>query len=101
MIYMKNNEIEYENDMTETLSISEGDFEDKLVGTNAENYVEGNMDKTNAGQCLETLNVRNNQISCSVQGSFHQADPLFLENSGTQCVANCLAGLAYHKLKHR
>lgn len=64
--------------MNETQS-SEDDIKDKLVGTNAENYVEGNMDKTNAGQCLETLNVRNNQISCSVQGSFHQADPLFFK----------------------
>lgn len=40
-----------------------------------------------------------NYENISVQGSFHQADPLFLENSGTQCVANCLAALAYHKLK--
>ncbi|XP_061169173.1 uncharacterized protein LOC133178496 [Saccostrea echinata] len=37
--------------------------------------------------------------SVSVQGSFHQGDPLFGENAGTQCVANCLAGLAYGILK--
>lgn len=41
-------------------------------------------------------------MSYSVQGSFHQANPLFEENAGTQCTcfANCLAGLAYHKLKN-
>ncbi|XP_062598312.1 uncharacterized protein LOC134259730, partial [Saccostrea cucullata] len=37
--------------------------------------------------------------SVSVQGSFHQGDPLFGESAGTQCVANCLAGLAYDILK--
>lgn len=36
----------------------------------------------------------------SVQGSFHQADYLFEENAGTQCVANCLSALSYHKLKN-
>ncbi|XP_062602076.1 uncharacterized protein LOC134263711 [Saccostrea cucullata] len=40
------------------------------------------------------------EISFSVQGSFHQAHPMFEENAGTQCVANCLAGLAYDKLKN-
>ncbi|XP_062606132.1 uncharacterized protein LOC134267940 [Saccostrea cucullata] len=35
----------------------------------------------------------------SVQGSFHQADPMFGDTAGTQCVANCLSGLAYHLLK--
>ncbi|XP_062613488.1 uncharacterized protein LOC134275232 [Saccostrea cucullata] len=40
------------------------------------------------------------EIYFSVQGSFHQAHPMFEENAGTQCVANCLAGLAYHKLKN-
>lgn len=34
-----------------------------------------------------------------MQGSFHQADPFFEDNAGTQCVAICLSGLAYHKLK--
>ncbi|XP_062580136.1 uncharacterized protein LOC134242119 [Saccostrea cucullata] len=34
-----------------------------------------------------------------VQGSFHQGDPMFGANAGSQCVANCLAGLAYHKAK--
>lgn len=35
-----------------------------------------------------------------MQCSFHQADPLFEDNAGTHCVANCLAGLAYHKLRN-
>ncbi|XP_062574797.1 uncharacterized protein LOC134236639 [Saccostrea cucullata] len=35
----------------------------------------------------------------SVQGSFHQADPMFGDTAGTQCVANCLSGLAYNLLK--
>lgn len=35
----------------------------------------------------------------SVQGSFHQAHPMFGDTAGTQCVANCLAGLAYNALK--
>ncbi|XP_062600922.1 uncharacterized protein LOC134262538 [Saccostrea cucullata] len=35
-----------------------------------------------------------------VQGSFHQGDLMFGENAGTQCVANSLAALAYHKLKN-
>ncbi|XP_078315563.1 uncharacterized protein LOC144619975 [Crassostrea virginica] len=43
---------------------------------------------------------RGNVYVCkSVQGSFHQADILFQDNAGTQCVANCLAALSYHKLK--
>ncbi|XP_078340715.1 uncharacterized protein LOC111117892 [Crassostrea virginica] len=35
----------------------------------------------------------------SVQGSFHQADAIFGENAGTQCVANSLTALAYQKVK--
>ncbi|XP_062604082.1 uncharacterized protein LOC134265873, partial [Saccostrea cucullata] len=36
----------------------------------------------------------------SIQGSFHQGDLMFGENAGTQCVANSLAALAYHKVKN-
>ncbi|XP_062602888.1 uncharacterized protein LOC134264626 [Saccostrea cucullata] len=36
----------------------------------------------------------------TVQGSFHQGDFMFGENAGTQCVANCLTALAYHKIKN-
>lgn len=35
----------------------------------------------------------------SIEGSFHQGDIIFGENAGTQCVANCLGALAYHKIK--
>ncbi|XP_062569582.1 uncharacterized protein LOC134231612 [Saccostrea cucullata] len=35
-----------------------------------------------------------------IQGSFHQGDLMFGENAGTQCVANSLAALAYHKVKN-
>ena len=36
----------------------------------------------------------------SVQGSFHQGNLMFGENAGTQCVANSLTALAYHKVKN-
>ncbi|XP_062572298.1 uncharacterized protein LOC134234263 [Saccostrea cucullata] len=49
---------------------------------------EGNNDPK--GRSLSTV---------SVQGSFHQADPMFGDTAGTQCVANCLSGLAYNLLK--
>ncbi|XP_062593070.1 uncharacterized protein LOC134254555, partial [Saccostrea cucullata] len=39
-------------------------------------------------------------IKVSVQGSFHQGNLMFGENAGTQCVANSLAALAYHKIKN-
>lgn len=38
-------------------------------------------------------------FSKSIQGSFHQAHPMFGNNAGTQCVANCLAGLAFEQFK--
>ncbi|XP_062622277.1 uncharacterized protein LOC134283815, partial [Saccostrea cucullata] len=39
-------------------------------------------------------------IKKSIQGSFHQGNLMFGENAGTQCVANSLVALAYHKLKN-
>lgn len=77
--------IEYENDICEKHSISEDDIEDNKKRT----------ERTKAGQCLKKSYVANDE-KISVQGSFRQADPLFLDNSGTQC----LAALAYHKLKN-
>ena len=44
--------------------------------------------------------IGNYQVCRSVQGSFHQAHILFEENAGTQCVANCLAALSYHRLRN-
>ncbi|XP_022312092.2 uncharacterized protein LOC111117320 [Crassostrea virginica] len=38
-------------------------------------------------------------LNVSVQGSFHQADAIFGETAGTQCVANSLTALAYQKVK--
>ncbi|XP_062571568.1 uncharacterized protein LOC134233602 [Saccostrea cucullata] len=51
---------------------------------------------------LANVNERgeNATLEC-VQGSFHQGDPIFGDNAGTQCVANCLAGLSYHKVKDK
>ncbi|CAG2192523.1 unnamed protein product [Mytilus edulis] len=53
----------------------------------------------------ETRNeVRNLENTCSVnqpfmmQGSFHQGDDRFRNNSGKQCVANSLTAIAYSKL---
>lgn len=41
-----------------------------------------------------------NFVLCNyVQGSFHQTDILLKENAWTQCVANCLAGLSFYKVK--
>ena len=53
-----------------------------------------------------TLEIHNEQnqtrsvYNRSVQGSFHQGNVMFGENAGTQCVANCLGAVAYHKLKN-
>ncbi|XP_062579086.1 uncharacterized protein LOC134241009 [Saccostrea cucullata] len=82
---MKTNRNEKENNEKYTLS---------------EKNEEENM-KRNADQRWQTSSkgIYYN-ISNSIQGSFHQAHPMFEENAGTQCVANCLAGLAYHKLKN-
>lgn len=52
---------------------------------------------------LEIVDGQNQSTSIyyrSVQGSFHQADIMFGDNAGTQCVANCLGAVAYHKLKN-
>ncbi|XP_062603566.1 uncharacterized protein LOC134265363 [Saccostrea cucullata] len=40
------------------------------------------------------------KVCTRIQGSFHQGDLMFGENAGTQCVANSLAALAYHKVKN-
>ncbi|XP_062609123.1 uncharacterized protein LOC134270887 [Saccostrea cucullata] len=51
----------------------------------------------------ENISYENEQISSSfsvVQGSFHQGEMIFGENAGTQCVANCLSGIAYHNIKN-
>ncbi|XP_061177698.1 uncharacterized protein LOC133186474 [Saccostrea echinata] len=50
---------------------------------------------------IDTSNTRSSKtFRVCVQGSFHQGDIIFGENAGTQCVANSLAALSYHKLKN-
>ncbi|XP_062609537.1 uncharacterized protein LOC134271330 [Saccostrea cucullata] len=67
---------------------------------------EGNCDEEKVNEKKRDQNGEksskrgNFDMPISVQGSFHQAHPMFEDNAGTQCVANCLAGLAYHKLKN-
>lgn len=45
--------------------------------------------------------LRQEECICpiSVQGTYHQGDHRFGETAGSQCVANCLSSLAYHKIK--
>ncbi|XP_061175632.1 uncharacterized protein LOC133184560 [Saccostrea echinata] len=45
------------------------------------------------------VNSGNEQTRVVVQGSFHQGDARFEENSGKQCVANSLSAIAHSKLK--
>lgn len=71
----KNDKHRYDNENNEKHNLSD---------------IQGNIEKRNAHQCWQKLSeTGNNDISNSVQGSFHQADPLFEDNAGTQCVANC------------
>ena len=80
----------YEN---ENNDVSENDDDDPIYG-------DENKCKRNAVNSCQNAPKRSNYEVCqSVQGTFHQADILFEDNAGTQCVANCLAALAYHKLK--
>ncbi|XP_062621669.1 uncharacterized protein LOC134283235, partial [Saccostrea cucullata] len=78
----------YEHEKNENHTVSENGCEEKKNERNEDQYWQ-NLPKEG-----------NYEIPFSVQGSFHQAHPMFEENAGTQCVANCLAGLAYHKLKN-
>ncbi|XP_062573153.1 uncharacterized protein LOC134235086, partial [Saccostrea cucullata] len=60
-------------------------------------------ESTSMQDCLAEENTNleaRNSYTVSVQGSFHQADPMFGDNAGTQCVANCLSAIAYHVLKN-
>ena len=77
---------------------------------NGNNDISGNSDDFNKAEfktnnrndvCWQKAPKKGNFIAFhSVQGSFHQADILFEENAGTQCVANCLAALSYHRLRN-
>ena len=48
---------------------------------------------------FEIVITKHDASNLSVQGSFNQADEIFGENAGTQCVANSLTALAYQKVK--
>ena len=72
-----------------------------ISGTDDSNVDEKTERKRKADTSRQGRDKRGNyQVCKSVQGSFHQADILFEDNAGTQCVANCLAALSYHKLKN-
>ncbi|XP_062611086.1 uncharacterized protein LOC134272924 [Saccostrea cucullata] len=73
----------YEQENNENHTVSENGFEEKNNRRNEDHFCQNKS-----------------EIPFSVQGSFHQAHPMFEENAGTQCVANCLAGLAFHKFKN-
>ncbi|XP_062618494.1 uncharacterized protein LOC134280069 [Saccostrea cucullata] len=94
----KGNLNEYNIESERETNINENENNEKH--TISENDGEKNVNNGN-GQCWQKTWKRSKyDIHYSVQGSFHQAHPIFEENAGTQCVANCLAGLAYHKLKN-
>lgn len=59
---------------------------------NIDRKTEEGISRTSDGRSSVKMNL-------SVQGSFHQGDIMFGENAGTQCVANSLTALAYHKVK--
>ncbi|XP_062614313.1 uncharacterized protein LOC134276047 [Saccostrea cucullata] len=127
---MKTSRNENENNEKHTISetcdkenLNEGNESERILKGNLNEYnIESEM-KTNRNEnneiytisetCdKENLNEGNDpcwqkswkrgnyDINYSIQGSFHQAHPIFEDNAGTQCVANCLAGLAFHKLKN-
>ena len=53
-------------------------------------------------KCMETVKIINPvELDGTViaQGSFHQGDRRFGDNSGKQCVANCLASMMYSMKK--
>ncbi|XP_078320119.1 uncharacterized protein LOC111115941 [Crassostrea virginica] len=87
-------------------------YDENEMNDISENVYESNDDEDvpntrHVESCNQNAPKRGNDQVCqydqvckSVQGSFHQADMLFENNAGTQCVANCLAALSYNKLKN-
>ncbi|XP_062614203.1 uncharacterized protein LOC134275940 [Saccostrea cucullata] len=82
------------------MKTNRNDNENNEKHTISENCGEENLNEGNDPCWQKSWKRGNYDIYYSIQGSFHQAHPIFEENAGTQCVANCLAGLAYHKLKN-
>ncbi|XP_062615266.1 uncharacterized protein LOC134277003, partial [Saccostrea cucullata] len=90
------NEYNIESERETNINENENNEKHKI----SENCGEENLNE-GIDQCWQKSWKRGNyDIYYSIQGSFHQAHPIFEENAGTQCVTNCLAGLAYHKLKN-
>ncbi len=50
-------------------------------------------------KCVEIIKIIKHDGTIIAQGSFHQGDRRFGDNSGKQCVANCLASIMYSKKK--
>ena len=63
-------------------------------------YIDFDCDSQAALEIDDVQGQTRSVINRSVQGSFHQGNVMFGENAGTQCVANCLGAVAYHKLKN-
>ncbi|XP_078333990.1 uncharacterized protein LOC111105212 [Crassostrea virginica] len=84
------------NNIFETMYDNENNISESTVSGEDKETRKRNLDVGNQNNAIEGKFISFH----SVQGSFHQADNLFEDNAGTQCVANCLAGLSFHKLKN-
>ncbi|XP_078328196.1 uncharacterized protein LOC144623624 [Crassostrea virginica] len=84
------------NNIFETMYDNENNISESTVSGEDKETRKRNLDVGNQNTAIEGKFISFH----SVQGSFHQADILFEDNAGTQCVANCLAGLSFHKLKN-
>ena len=94
--------------LTSTHKYTESDIYENEHDTVFEKYDDngngndGDVDGAGGGSVVYDINndrSTRNKVCVCLQGDFHQAYNIFGENAGTQCVANCLAALAFHKLK--
>ncbi|XP_052695810.1 uncharacterized protein LOC128174255 [Crassostrea angulata] len=90
------------------IDIAENSYMNENVMRHAHETVYENVDNhqryfVQNSECTQMheidCNVNDTNFQTSVQGSFHQAHPMFGDNAGTQCVANSLAGLAFEQFK--
>lgn len=103
-----NDKTENENDLKRNQNDKRGRKRQRNFISPQRNYMKGKHDD-NEFACGKNLKVSskfpsNEQFSFVskrvIQGSFHQGYVIFGENAGTQCVANCLASISYHKMKN-
>nr|XP_034320143.1 uncharacterized protein LOC117687529 [Crassostrea gigas] len=103
-----NGKIENENDLEVNKNAGRGRKRQRNVIASQRNNMLGNFND-NEFACGKNLIVKANFPSNEnfnfvskkiIQGTFHQGDIMFGENAGTQCVANCLASISYHKMKN-